>query len=72
MKDRSDIWVVVKTMVPFWVLNIIRHLVFRGPKGDHFDNHPYELPTEIVRVVVAVSSLFGWALKYRPLFSDGI
>ena len=27
---------------PFWVLSIIRHLVFRGPKRDHnFDNHPY-------------------------------
>ena len=25
-------WVVVKITVPFWVLNIIRHLVFRGPK----------------------------------------
>ena len=25
-------WVVVKTMVPFWVLSIIRHLIFRGPK----------------------------------------
>ena len=31
-------------MVPFWVLNIIRHLVFNlgDPKGNHnFDNHPY-------------------------------
>ena len=27
---------------PFWVLSIIRHLVFRGPKrGPRFDNHPY-------------------------------
>ena len=26
-------WVVVKIMAPFWVLSIIRHLVFRGPKG---------------------------------------
>ena len=25
-------WVVVKIMVPFWVLSIIRHLVLRGPK----------------------------------------
>ena len=25
-------WVVVKIMVPFWVLNIIRHLIFRVPK----------------------------------------
>ena len=24
-------WVVVKIMVPFWVLMRIRHLVFRGP-----------------------------------------
>ena len=23
---------VVKIVVPFWVLNFIRHLVFRGPK----------------------------------------
>ena len=29
---------------PLGVLSIIRHLVFRGPKGDHdFDNHPCEL-----------------------------
>ena len=27
-----SIWVVVKIMVPFWVLINIRHLVFRGPK----------------------------------------
>ena len=35
-------WVVVQIMVPFWVLRIIRHLVFRGPpKRDHsFENHP--------------------------------
>ena len=25
-------WAVVKIIVPFWVLSIIRHLVFRGPK----------------------------------------
>ena len=29
---RTGIWVVVKIMVPCWVLNIIRYLVFRGPK----------------------------------------
>ena len=35
------IGVVVEIMVPFWVLSKIRHLVFRGPKGNHhFDNHP--------------------------------
>ena len=34
------IWVVVKTMVPFWVLSINGYL--GNPKGDHiFDNHPY-------------------------------
>ena len=27
-----DIWVVAKIMVPFWVPNIIRHLLFRVPK----------------------------------------
>ena len=31
-KHSKSIWVVVKMMVPFWVLSIIRHLVFRGPK----------------------------------------
>ena len=32
-------WVVVKIMVPFWVLSII---VLGDPKGDHrFENHPY-------------------------------
>ena len=29
-------------MVPFQVLNVIRHRIFRGTKGDpDFDNHPY-------------------------------
>ena len=27
-------------MVPFGVLSIIRHLVFRGPSRDNFDKHP--------------------------------
>ena len=31
-KYQYGIWVVVKSMVLFWVLSIIRHLVFRGPK----------------------------------------
>ena len=36
------IWVVVKIMVPFWVLIIILHLIFRVPKrGHNFDNYPY-------------------------------
>ena len=27
---------------PFWVLNILRHLVFRGSQKDHnLDNHPF-------------------------------
>ena len=26
------IWVLVKTMVPFWILIIIRHLILRVPK----------------------------------------
>ena len=30
--DILPIWVVVKIMVPFWVPNIIRHLLFRVPK----------------------------------------
>ena len=34
-------WVVVKIMVPFWVLIIIQHLIFRHPQRDrNFDNHP--------------------------------
>ena len=36
------IWVFVKIMVPFWVPNIVRHLLFRVPKRDpSFENHPY-------------------------------
>ena len=31
-EQQGSIWMVVKMMVPFWVLNITRHLVFRGPK----------------------------------------
>ena len=35
-------WVVVNTrVVPFWVLIIVRHLIFRYPKRDpNFDNYP--------------------------------
>ena len=34
-------WVVVKIMVPFWVPNVVRHLLFRVPKRDpNFDNYP--------------------------------
>ena len=29
----ESIWVVVKITVPFWVLIIIRHLIFRVPKN---------------------------------------
>ena len=28
----SSTWVVVKIMLPFWVLNIIRHLIFKVPE----------------------------------------
>ena len=28
-------WVVVKIMVSFWVLDKILHLIFRGPKRGH-------------------------------------
>ena len=28
-------WVFVKIMVLFWLLIITRHLVLRGPKGEH-------------------------------------
>ena len=30
----SDTWVVVKIMVPFWVPNIVRHLLFRVPQKE--------------------------------------
>ena len=34
-------WVVVNIRVLFWVLIIIRHLLFRVPKRDlNFDNYP--------------------------------
>ena len=38
---------VVKIRVPLWVLNTIRHLLFRVPKkGDHhFHNHPDDRPS---------------------------
>ena len=42
---RGSYWGVVKIVVPFWVLKILRHLVFRGPKrGPYFDNHPHDPP----------------------------
>ena len=35
---------VVKIMVPFWVPNKVRHLIFRVPpkRGHYFDNHPFK------------------------------
>ena len=30
--QRINMWVVVKIMVPFWVPNVVRHLLFRVPK----------------------------------------
>ena len=42
LPPKQSIWLVVKIMVPCWVLSIIQHQVFRGPKGDHnLDNHPH-------------------------------
>ena len=39
--DSKSMWMVVKIMVTAGVLSIIRHLEFRGPKGDqNLDNHP--------------------------------
>ena len=37
--------VVVKIMVPFWVPNIARHLIFRVPQKG-LDNHPCSLRVE--------------------------
>ena len=42
--DPDYTWVVVNIRVPFWVPNIVRHLLFRVPKRDpNFDNHPHDL-----------------------------
>ena len=47
-------WVVVKNMVPFWVLNIIRHLVFRRP------------PTGTV-ILITAHILTDWLLRVSQL-----
>ena len=53
--SRSLRWVAVKIMFPVWVLSIIRHLVFRGPRGDHdFDNHPDRILRSTMPVVASV------------------
>ena len=48
-------------MIPFWVLNIVRHLFLGYPKRDHnFDNHPIKTPTmfqEPVELKVSGSSV---------------
>ena len=52
-------WVVVKVGVPFWVLNIIRHLIFMVPKRDHnFDNYPCSMAavTGILFVIIDCST----------------
>ena len=52
---------VVNIRVPFWVLIIILHLIFRVP---NFDNHPYESYYLGVRgpgVLNQVPTLFGTA-----------
>ena len=57
-------------MVPFWVLNIMRHLVFRGLKKDHnFDNHqyaavPYWIHTSGAGVLpMRVMTSLGWGTR---------
>ena len=56
-------------MVPFRVLSIIRHLVFRGPKTGpiiltYFDNNPYDLRT--LRLCIARCSLRGGTASELP------
>ena len=58
---------------PFWVLSIIRHLVFRGPKkgrsrtinDEHFDNHPCGM----LRIVLK-SWYFAWGPSARHLMES--
>ena len=47
-KGNSSTRVVVKIMVPFWVMNMTRHLISRDPKGDHhFDKHPHASKVQV-------------------------
>ena len=67
------VWVVVKIRVPFWIPNIIRHLIFRVPKRDpNFDNHPYE-PYLMLRAALPQTGFaqmfrrgIGFVLKQGP------
>ena len=50
----KPIWVVGKTMVPFWVLSIVRHLVFRGilkPYDVKFPSERDNLPHTVKTMV---------------------
>ena len=51
-------------MVPCWVLSILQHLVFRGPKrGHNFDNHPNRLTAAQLSVNQAPASSAAAALS---------
>ena len=60
--------VVVKIMVPFWVLMIIRHLIFRVPQKGAIilTNHPYTIwvhgPIQNLRMKVATTRVSGQGL----------
>ena len=51
--------VIVKTIVPFWVLSIMRHLVLGDPRGDHnFDNDPIFKALVVVPLVLSRGDSF--------------
>ena len=53
-------------MVPFWVPIIIRHLLFRVPKGGlNFDNYPIRFGSR-VRCFVFIGGVSGFSF-YRPV-----
>ena len=59
-------------MVPFWVLNIVRHLIFRVPKKerDHnFDNHPCAfLAQNLLKAIILHT--FGVQVSPKLLFCE--
>ena len=40
-KHLSNMWVVVTIVVPFWIPNIMRHLIFRVPQKGAWQQHPH-------------------------------
>ena len=68
---RICMWVVVQIMVPFWVLSIIRHLLFRGPKRGPYVSQP-PMCCSLTRCIPSQTRRRGWPTLPRVAVPSGV